>query len=166
MRKKSYLFLALLLPGLVFVFLKYAGSNQFDIPVLHEQGIVGLPGYCGQSPTVPYHLPDSIWEYLNGKRRSANVIAFPDHALTEAPGILNAVAREVGDNDVLLVDADLLQLDSASMVKLRTCIFAVQAPRQTVLFDHEGRIRGYYDIRSRDEVDRLRVELKILLKHY
>jgi len=34
------------------------------------------------------------------------------------------------------------------------------------LLDDQRRIRGYYDPQSREEVDRLIVELKILLKKY
>jgi hypothetical protein len=34
------------------------------------------------------------------------------------------------------------------------------------LVDHKNRIRGYYDGKDRDEVDRLIVEMKIILKQY
>jgi protein SCO1 len=35
-----------------------------------------------------------------------------------------------------------------------------------ILVDKEGRIRGYYDGTSQDEVDRLRVEIKVILHEY
>jgi hypothetical protein len=45
-------------------------------------------------------------------------------------------------------------------------VFLLEGPRQAVLIDSQRRIRGFYDLRNRDEVDRLRVELKILLEKY
>jgi hypothetical protein len=47
-----------------------------------------------------------------------------------------------------------------------TCDLLLQKPWTTVLLDDQRRIRGYYDPTSREEVDRLIVELKILLKKY
>jgi hypothetical protein len=34
------------------------------------------------------------------------------------------------------------------------------------IVDNQNRIRGYYDATDRDEVDRLIVEIKIILKQY
>jgi hypothetical protein len=42
----------------------------------------------------------------------------------------------------------------------------VHAPRNVVLVDNKKRIRGYYAIGSREETDRLIVEMEILLKKY
>ena len=47
-----------------------------------------------------------------------------------------------------------------------TCDLLLQKPWTTVLLDDQRRIRGYYDPNAREEVDRLIVELKILLKKY
>ena len=41
-----------------------------------------------------------------------------------------------------------------------------KAPANVVLVDSEKRIRGYYSIGSREEVDRLILELQILLSKY
>ena len=56
--------------------------------------------------------------------------------------------------------------DLSSCDELRKCTFILDGSNQAVLFERNGSIRGYYDLRKRDEVDRLRVELKILLKKY
>jgi len=46
------------------------------------------------------------------------------------------------------------------------CDLLLQKPLSIVLVDDQRRIRGYYDPQHRDEVDRLIVEMKILLKKY
>jgi hypothetical protein len=42
----------------------------------------------------------------------------------------------------------------------------VHAPRNVVLVDSKKKIRGYYTIGSREEADRLILEMEILLKKY
>jgi len=42
----------------------------------------------------------------------------------------------------------------------------MDAGSSIALVDHLGRIRGYYRGDDRDEVDRLIVEMKIILKQY
>lgn len=162
MRKLLYLFLALLLPGLVFVFLKYAGSNRFDIPIFHTDSAT-IPVECGWQINAPYTLPDSVWKFIPGKR-PANVVIFPTPDV-DPTMVAHDLADEIGDQ-VTVVDAGAIGVDSVSRQRWQSCIFLLQEPRQTVLFDEKGRIRGYYDLRSRDEMDRLRVELKILLEQY
>ncbi|MBL7849171.1 MAG: hypothetical protein JNL40_17015 [Cyclobacteriaceae bacterium] len=162
MRKLLYLFLALLLPGLVFVFLKYAGSNRFDIPVLHTDD-VSIPAECGWQIHSPYTLPDTVWKYTP-RKGPANVVIFP--AKDVDPTIVaHDLSAEIGDR-VAIINASEVMTDSLSRQRWKSCIFLLKEPRQTVLFDEKGRIRGYYDVRSRDEMDRLRVELKILLEQY
>lgn len=162
MRKLLYLFLALLLPGLVFVFLKYAGSNRFDIPVFHSDNVL-IPAECGWQVQAPYTLPDSVWRYTT-RQNPANVVIFPVKDV-DALIVAHDLSEEIGDR-VTTVNAAEVVTDSVTRQHWQSCIFLLQQPRQTVLFDEKGRIRGYYDLRSRDEMDRLRVELKILLEQY
>jgi hypothetical protein len=160
-KKILYLSLALLLPALVFVFLKYAGSNRFDIPIYYEDGIPGsLP--CVQESEVPYQLPDSISKFISvGKY--GYVFIFPEAGV--APTVIVALlVKEIGQG-FAVVDATTLG-DSTLQSRWHDCVFLVPAPSQAVLVDGQRRIRGYYDLRKRDEMDRLRVELKILLEKY
>ena len=46
------------------------------------------------------------------------------------------------------------------------CDLLLQKPWTAVVIDDQRRIRGYYDPKTREEVDRLFVELNILLKKY
>jgi hypothetical protein len=162
-KKITYLFLALLVPGLVFVFLKFAGSNRFDIPVYPQEGLP-LKSACGEVKG-PYQVPDSAWQALTvAAVTKATVAQFPAEGLNAA-AVANAVKEEIGNDVTFIPMADMIS-DSASLARWKSCVFLLEGPRQAVLIDSQRRIRGFYDLRNRDEVDRLRVELKILLEKY
>ncbi len=165
MKKLLYLFLALLLPGLIFVFLKYSGKNEFTIPVYFEEGVKAPSTDCGLTYSRPYRLPDSVWHFAKRDRPIANVLVFSEHGL-DFGKLKSAIDDEFGAGAVSLEDAHMWAKDSLAYEKWKKCIFLIADPGQTVLFDNEGKIRGYYDPRLREEQDRLRVELKILLKKY
>lgn len=163
-KKFTYLFLALLVPGLIFVFLKFAGSNRFDVPVYPLEG-TPLRSACTGEVTAPYQLPDSVWTFLSeAASASARVALFPAPSL-DAAAVTAAVKEEIGDG-VAFVDMASLSGDSITLARWKSCSFLLEGPRQAVLVDNERRLRGFYDLRHRDEVDRLRVELKILLEQY
>lgn len=159
------MFLALLLPALVFVFLKYAGRNEFNIPIYFEEGVVMPPSGCGQTYDKPYRIPNTVWPVTYVTQQEAKVLVFPERGF-DFNKLKSAIDEEFGPGNVWLKEAFLLATDSATSNVWKKCIFLVNEPNQAVLIDMEGRIRGYYDLRLREEVDRLRVELKILLKKY
>ncbi len=162
MKKILYLFLALLLPALVFIFLKFAGRNEFNIPIYYEQGVVNPPNDCHQDFSSPYRVQDSI---LGLAQHEANVVVFPVEGL-DLIKLGSSIETEFGIGVVTIIDASVASRDVLTMNQWKKCDFIVNEPAQGVLVDKERRIRGYYDLRLRDEVDRLRVELKILLKKY
>ena len=49
---------------------------------------------------------------------------------------------------------------------LRECVFLMRGDTPVVVVDNRNRIRGYYYASDRDEVDRMIVEIKIILKQY
>lgn len=153
--------MALLLPALVFVFLKYAGSNRFDIPIYYEDGVPeGNP--CGYVADEPYLLPTAMSTALLANKKAC-VLIFPEQGV--APRVIEAMlVNEIGQG-FTVVDASGVSADSVQR-ELHDCIFLMTVPSQTVLFDSKRQIRGYYDVKNRDEMDRLRVELKILLEKY
>lgn len=163
MKKFVYLFLALLVPGLVFVFLKYAGSNKFDVPNLPEPG-KPLHSDCVGNVEGPYAVPDSVWKFVPERGKPAHVVVFSDRGL-DATEVSGAIREEIG-SAVSFVMGGSLAFDSAGQSRWKSCVFLLQPPAQSVLLDSEGRIRGHYDLRSREETDRLRVELKILTESY
>ncbi len=164
MKKPLYLFLALLLPGLIFVFLKFAGKNEFKVPVFHELGVESVPSGCALQYGSPYHLPDSLRSVLE-LNRDVNVVVFPAEHL-DFHKLKSAIDDEFGAGAVGLTDVHSFTKDSIRLLNWKKCVFLLNDPSQSVLIDNEGKFRGYYDLRSREEVDRLRVELKILLKKF
>lgn len=160
-KKILYLFLALLLPALIFVFLKYAGRNEFNIPVYYIKGVEVPPTDCTQTYGVPYLVPDLPWNF---SQHAANVLVFPAEGF-DVQRLKKRIDDEFGTGAVRMVDGAVgMSSDSIQLVK--NCIFLLNDPSHSVLIDQEDRIRGYYDLRLREEEDRLRVELKILLKKY
>lgn len=168
MKKLLYLFLALLLPGLIFVFLKYAGKNEFNIPVYYGEGVKDPPKDCDRNYPARYLIPDAILRSANDNKPEAYVLVFPQKEMNteKVNSFMENIQDEFGSETVWLKDAHDFMTDSLTFAELKNCIFLVRDPWQAVAFDRKGQIRGYYDIRLRDEVDRLRVELKILLKKY
>lgn len=163
MKKWIYLLLALLLPGLIFVFLKYAGSNRFDVPVYPLPG-AALRSDCAGEVTGDYVLPDSARRMMGEKDKKALVILFNDREVQ--PNVLAADLTDEMGPGVKIIFGETLSSSESVLARWKSCVFLLQPPWQTVLTDPEGRIRGFYDLRSREEVDRLRVELKILLEQY
>ncbi len=161
MRKPVYLLLALLLPILIFIFLKFAGRNEFNIPVYYENGVESVPSGCESNYPAPYTL--SNWGGLPKEQwRNANVLVFPDRDLRFEDFFLR-MTDEFTEEELRISSAEKLTADPTTW---KRCIFLSRDTYQTVLFDEQGRIRGYYDVKLREEEDRLRVELKILLKKY
>ncbi len=155
MKKILYLFLALLLPGLIFVFLKYAGRNEFNIPVYYDSGVNPAPTDCGLTYQTPYRV--------RARSSGASVVIFP---VAEAEsGFVDRLSVEFPSSRLEIVSAGK-QWPADSLGWAKKCYYLTNDPYNTVLVDSTGAIRGYYDVRLRDEEDRLRVEVKILLKQY
>ncbi len=165
MKKKIiFLFLALILPALVFVFLKRFGKNEFKIPIYYQNGVDSVNTVCGTHYTQPYHLPDSVLEKTGW------------HAGLPSLFVLDSVVKENSEFNRLAVtfDAEEFQVIGINPAKFgadtfrrwSSCVLMVKTPANVVLVDNEKRIRGYYSIGTREETDRLIVELQILLKKY
>ena len=165
MKKVAYLFLALLLPGLIFVFLKYGAKNQFDVPIYYVGGVASTVDDCPLPKSRPYVLPDSLWALGKVSHAQSLVMIF-GQADIDTQALATAINEELGDGIITFLFDNMLSLDSMVVIKWRNCVFMVKAPMQTVLVDKEGRIRGYYDIQTREEIDRLRLELKIILERF
>ncbi len=169
MNKKSvYLFLALLLPGIIFAFLKYFGKNEFAIPVHYQNGIDSVSVICGGDYAKPYALPDSVLVAIGAGKKQARVIVFnPDEAskteLRRLSDIFNS--EEFTQAEIILQQADS-GISVARYTRWTTCVFFIKKPYNVVLADADDRIRGYYAVDRREEMDRLILEMQILLKKY
>jgi hypothetical protein len=161
-KKLLFLFLALLLPVAIFVFLKIFGRNEFDVPVLHQDSIPAISSNCNVQYTTPYRIADSVMASLreNGSD-SLYVIFAQGRTRTE----MERIATEFSE-DPLMIAAVSDLVPAADIRFLKECIFLMEDDVSVVLVDHRNRIRGYYDADDRDEMDRLIVEIKIILKKY
>jgi hypothetical protein len=156
-KKILYLFLALALPVLVFLFLKYFGKNEFDIPVYYTQSVGDSAVICGIKSEGQYFVSDSVlkkWDCKNG----------------ESILISDATKKETYELNQFVKEAKFEGLQLISLTEsdqqIKDCVLFLKEPWNAVLIDNQRRIRGYYKIGFRDEMDRLEVELKILLKKY
>ncbi len=158
MKKVIYLLLALVFPGLIFVFLRNFGKNQFDIPIYYEQGITNK-SECGNIDQGQYFLPDSLLKTLEWKKGVALLTVGTNHNETKD---LAQLTTSVEGARVISLD----NIEASQLLKIKNCVLFLKAPWKALLMDEQKRIRGYYALNSREEMDRLEVEFKILLKKY
>lgn len=150
MLKKLILFVALPLPILVFLFLKFFGKNEFDVPVYWSDGI-NVPGCTPYAK--PYTVPDSALSAWGWTGAKATLIVLDPESIKKN---LARVADlfDAGDYATINVPA------------VPPCLLLAGDSSKVVMIDDRKRIRGYYTPTSRKETDRLSVELRILLKQY
>ncbi|HEY9006492.1 MAG TPA: hypothetical protein VIM75_10170 [Ohtaekwangia sp.] len=158
--KAILLFLAFLLPILIFLFLKYFGKNEFAVAPLFVTEMPEMQSGCGPV-TLPYHVQDSVLAALPWKQDSLILIVFgqPDK---EATTQLKRIAEEVegGIQQKIITEAE------PNFVSLKKCTFLLQEPFDLVLVDKKGTIRGQYIASDREDIDRLLTEAAIILKKY
>jgi hypothetical protein len=150
-KKFVYLSLAFLLPIGLFLFLKFFGKNEFSVPVFYESGAIVQPAGCDLK-LAPYRIAPNI----------VAEASLPKVIVLRPP--LDNVTR-TRLNDTFAEKITIHELDSLLDNK-KKCIFITQSIDSLVLLDDQNYIRGYYKAGNRDEMDRLVVELKILLKKY
>jgi hypothetical protein len=167
-KKTVYLFVALILPISIFVFLKLMGKNQFAIPTYYSSGIDSLSSICEADYSKPYFVPDSILEKINWKEKECSLFLLGKTNNLELKRLRDVFTTE--QFDIYSINAESKQnghqLTESVFAKWKNCIFIAKPFINVVLIDNEKKIRGYYSIGSREEMDRLLVEMKILLKQY
>lgn len=161
-KKIIYLILALLLPVTVFIFLKLFGRNEFRVRVLHEETLPAIAAACDFEYHLPYRIADSVMNAFSRNRDdSLYVFSFKgEHA-----DALDRINAEFGTDPVQVIGATQIGEEFEPQV-LRECILLMHPDTAVALVDHKNRLRGYYDGGDRDDVDRLIVEIKIILKQY
>ncbi len=148
-----------MLPVLVFIFLKFFGKNKFDIPVFHQER-VEVSGDCDLEYPVPYRVPEQSLQALHCIEGDPTVVVFFNLQGENKLRLQNEIANK--KLNLILTHG----LVSEAELKKLMCIFVLPAGSNAVLVDSERKIRGYYQLESRDETDRLLVELKILFNEY
>ena len=160
-KKSLFLVLALVLPVGIFLFLRFFGKNEFDVEPLFQTP-VPVPGECCHDYVFPYIVPNSIGQELNIQQTELTVVVFGD-TKDEFSSQVNRIEEEFSADPVRVKS---WMGDESEIQFARKCILLMNDPLNFALLDREGRIRGQYDGTSLDEMDRLIVEMKIILKKY
>lgn len=147
-RKGIILFLALALPVLIFLFLKFFGRNQFDLPVFHTTS-EEWPANCPPPAQFPFK------------------VSMEALGLKDQPAILFLSEPEMEASKRIPVEIDTLQIQFQRLPdSTDPCAFGAPSGTSAVLIDSTGSIRGIFAALERDETDRLIMESKILLNDY
>ena len=187
--KSIFLVLIILLPVVIFLFLKSFGNNQFDIPVYYQNGVIDtLDSNCGRSTAIPYLVNTKPASQVVHKiyHFEKSVTGELEFRLQELERIQNAIGS---NNGVLLfsflnnpsitkrafekfddrINYDptfwsIRPVNPATYLVFKNCELVMDdIDDRVVLVDNQEQIRGYYDITDREETDRLIVEIKILI---
>ena len=159
--KAIFLFLALLLPVCIFVFLKIFGRNEFNVEPLFSELPPPALSEC-QPASAPYLLHDSVRSQLPYGNDSLLVIAFEGNGDPNSVSQLRRLKEEIANLPV----GFLTLPEGARHLLWKRCLFFLQEPQDVVAVDLKGRIRGQYTSTDREDIDRLLTELTIILKRY
>lgn len=158
--KYVVLILAFVLPALIFLFLKKFGKNRFEVSPLYTDGVPVRNTGCPPLPPGPYHIPDSILTFF-GAGRSARLMLFSlptGEPSNQQDRIMNAFKKR----ELELVNMVADEKFSA----WNDCFLFIPEQKNSLLVDTVGAIRGYYNLASREDVDKLLMEAAIILHKY
>ena len=138
------------------------GKNEFRVEVFYDAGSITAPAGCDFQYTTPYEVADSvISRFVENKNDSLYVFYFGRSLATA----MNRISVEFKSDPVQIIAGD----ESATEAQagfFRRCALLMKSDTSVALVDYKNRIRGYYDGRDRDDVDRLIVEMKVILRKY
>ena len=158
--KGIYLFLALLLPICIFLFLKFFGRNEFAVEPLFTSPETGAKETCF-AVSYPYKVPDSVILAYPMAKDSLLLLHF-GKSDEESVKQINRAHENFTSFPLRYLQADETALSNYR----RKCIFLMHDPYDLALIDRQGRIRGHYVSSDREDVDRLITEVTIILKRY
>ena len=161
-KKILFLFLALLLPICVFLFLKIFGKNEFAVPPLYQDIAPEVQADC-PPVKLPYHVSAQIIEKTFLPDDSLGLIYFQaNKPARESQNQISRIQEYCAHYPLTLTTSDSIVFNN----QLRKCIFFLKEPFDMVLIDRVGTIRGQYASGDREDVDRLITEIDIILKKY
>lgn len=175
--KLVLLLLALVLPVLIFMFLKFFGKNEFAVEPLYQEGAPVVEG-CVQPPGGPYTIQAELLGELGWSENDSLTLFYvanrsggyeawgrirENFTSVELPLVKIAAAGSLKDPTL---EEEFVQIRSDSLQILRSCFLFLQEPYNLLLVDNKRRIRGKYPLDNREEIDRLNMEVEIILKKY
>ncbi len=171
------LVLALALPIGIFLFLKYFGKNEFSVEPLYSTG-VSVPDGCPIPAAGAYAIPERVLNRLSWSERDSLTLFFIASKVDgkASPERIHGRFLEHELRRVWVqIDSNLLDFEpigkaviiSPDSLKIfKACFFFLKEPYNLLLVDNKRRIRGNYVLNNREEIDRLLLEAKIILKKY
>jgi hypothetical protein len=174
------LLLAMVVPIGVFIFLKTFGENKFEVLPLHQTGTIPVTTECGVDYNTPYSVSESVLRDLKWKNTDSLTLYIFDQPSFDKKALSARISESYSESEIrsYMVSSDsakviagenelpVLWKDNVTLDQLQECFFLMEAKKNAVLTDKQRRIRGYYALENRAEVDRLLVEVKIMLKKY
>ncbi|MTI19809.1 hypothetical protein E1176_02120 [Fulvivirga sp. RKSG066] len=169
--KVIFLSAVLLIPIVIFLFLKTFGENKFDIPIYYEEGKPDHWQDCSADSKNDQYmvkfdedkLPSAVLFLKQTQSFQSLEVSNITNRLQDAVSGMTYITYTY-DSALAEENKQLNYLDSSQFVKQMRCNFVTDTVNQFVLIDSKKRIRGYFDT-ERDEIDRLIVEMKILLEN-
>lgn len=181
-KKIIFLFCALLLPVAVFLFLKSFGKNEFDVKPLFQTSVQVGERCAEYSYRFPYTIPDSLRSFVFQETKDTLTLIVLTQTLPDIEKHLSVqlerIFKESSLGRVFLLhdgESNTSGFDSRVTIKdigvdnflsLKYCALLLSSEQSAVLIDSQGRVRGQYNLSELDEVDRLIMEAKIILKQY
>lgn len=188
--KSIFLFLILVFPVLIYLFLQGFGKNEFTIPVYYPSGITLPQAGCTSSVLDQVYQTDrTVLRELLGVEVPQDQITVYELGNAKSDQIRNNLytflEKYKGREDISLVSIrksndtvfaptrydfwKRYNLPDSNFMRLGRCILQLDLNQQfeadsgLVLVDQKQQIRGYYDPMILKEIDRLNTELYILL---
>ena len=169
--KWPFIFAIFAMPLLIVFILHFWGENRFDVPVYHTEDVVSGSD-CGELET-PYVVNKSlravdsiklifIFQELPIEDEKLPVIRVSDRFNNSPVSLVCISPIEIGSK---VGPVDAVEMSGEEFTQTMECRLLMEEGSSIVLIDGIGRIRGYYDIDKRDEIDRLEVEIEILLRN-
>lgn len=155
-KKIIILFVGFVLPIGIFLFLKIFGENKFEVAPLFQSELPVINTDC-PSIKAPYKVPDEITGIFVSQGNELGLVAVVD-----SKGELPTRLMEEFANDPIVIN-EIENSTSMFGLKLSECVFLLNDSYDMVLVDKFGIIRGQYDSGDRDELDRLIMEVAIIL---
>ena len=162
-KKFGFLSLALILPLLVFIFLKFFGKNEFVVEPLFQIKAAKLLPDCPDI-NYPYFINDSSYQFIKQEHGQDSLLIILYESKSKDLDASEMQLTRLQESIKLGNGLGLKKISNSN--KTIECSLLLASPLDLVLVDGKKRIRGQYNSNNRDDVDRLMTELDIILKKY
>jgi len=184
-KKILFLFLALLLPAAVFIFLKLFGKNEFAVPPLFQDVVEVHAGCESFAYHTPYVIHDSVLSTLSWSRNDSITLVVFEDALEENKKKISTQVNRIftefptekvhffshfeefsTEKELPHSRVSILKINNNQFSTFKNCIFLLKPSDNVVMIDSKRRIKGQYNLLDLEDADRLMTEMKIILKKY